>query len=60
MILKKNVHAKYSLEIDLFFLLSTIQKRVHTPSPLAKKALAPTSNGLGGVVYLVAHSYHLQ
>jgi hypothetical protein len=60
---KKNGHAifeKYSLEIDLFFLLPTTQKGVHIPSPLGKKLLHKTSNGLGKVMYVAIHSYHLQ
>jgi hypothetical protein len=49
--LKKNGHAifkKNSLEIDLFFLLPTTKKGVHTITT-RKEALAPTSNGLGRV-----------
>jgi len=41
MMLKKNGHAiflKYSLEIDLFFLLPTTQKGVHTPSSLGRNS----------------------
>jgi hypothetical protein len=51
MMLRKNGHAiffKYSLEIDLFFLLPTTQKEVHTPSPLGKKLLHQLQMDLEG------------
>jgi hypothetical protein len=43
---------KYSLEVDLLFFLSTIQKGVCTTPPLEEEAHVPTSNGLGRRVNL--------